>query len=109
MATNIIERLFIEVGLDFSKLATEADKAIAKGNKLEESLSKTEDASGKANKALGDLVKSKAKAATGAENLAKGFGLFDIDLKYGALLGVIRGREPYRTNALRTACSLSRL
>lgn len=73
MATNIIERLFIEVGLDFSKLATEADKAIAKGNKLEESLSKTEDASGKANKALGDLVKSKAKAATGAENLAKGF------------------------------------
>ena len=39
MATNIIERLFIEVGLDFSKLATEADKAIAKGNKLEESLS----------------------------------------------------------------------
>ena len=49
MATNIIERLFIEVGLDFSKLATEADKAIAKGNKLEESLSKTEDASDKAN------------------------------------------------------------
>ena len=72
MATNIIERLFIEVGLDFSKLASEADKAIATSNKLEGSLSGTEKASGKANKALGDLAKGKAKASAGAENLAKG-------------------------------------
>ena len=72
MATNIIERLFIEVGLDFSKLASEADKAIATSNKLEGSLSGTEKASGKANKALSDLAKGKAKASTGAENLAKG-------------------------------------
>lgn len=71
MSTNIIERLFIEVGLDFSKLASEADKAIATSNKLEGALSGTEKASGKANKALGELSKGKAKAATGAENFAK--------------------------------------
>ncbi len=73
MSTNIIERLFIEVGLDFSKLASEADKAIATSNKLEGALSGTEKASGKANKALGDLAKGKAKAAMGADELAKMF------------------------------------
>ena len=57
MSTNIIERLFIEVGLDFSKMAAEADKAIAKSEKLEKSLEGTEDASKKANKAFGEMSK----------------------------------------------------
>ena len=82
MATNIIERLFIEVGLDFSKLASEADKAIATSNKLEGSLSGIEQTSKKTNESLTkggkevlklfeDWVKAENKLAAAEDKLEK--------------------------------------
>ena len=38
MATNIIERMFVELGLDFSKYAADADKAVKKNAQLENAL-----------------------------------------------------------------------
>lgn len=71
MATNIIERLFIEVGLDFTKMAADADKAIAKNDKLEKSLEGAEDASKKANKAFGEMSKGQKEVLKGAAELGK--------------------------------------
>lgn len=71
MATNIIERLLVEVGLDFSKFSADADKAISKNNKLGESLEGTEEASKKAGEASKELSKEQSKSAKEAAQLGK--------------------------------------
>ena len=62
MATNIIERMFVELGLDFSKYAADADKAVKKNAQLENALGGVEDASKKAEKARANLSKGQEKA-----------------------------------------------
>lgn len=71
MATNIIERMFVELGLDFSKYAADADKAVKKNAQLENALGGVEDASKKAEKARANLSKGQEKAIKGAAELGK--------------------------------------
>lgn len=68
MTTSIVEQMLVEVGLDTSKFASEADKAIKKHQQLEKALTDTEKSSQKANKAHTELAK---KSQDSIEQIAK--------------------------------------
>ena len=57
MTTNIVEQILVELMLDTSKFAAQADKAEKKNQALEKSLDKTEKASKQAGKANEELTK----------------------------------------------------
>ncbi|OOX79724.1 glucosaminidase domain-containing protein [Snodgrassella alvi] len=57
MTTNIVEQMLVELMLDTSKFAAQADKAEKKNQALEKSLDKTEKASKQAGKANEELAK----------------------------------------------------
>ena len=57
MTTNIVEQILVELMLDTSKFAAQADKAEKKNQALEKSLDKTEKASKQAGKANEELAK----------------------------------------------------
>ncbi|WP_371751792.1 hypothetical protein [Snodgrassella alvi] len=57
MTTNIVEQMLVELMLDTSKFAAQADKAEKKNQALEKSLDKTEKASKQAGKANEELTK----------------------------------------------------
>lgn len=71
MATNIIERMFVELGLDFSKYAVDADKAEKLNKKLEKALHGVEGASKKVEKAHANLTKGQKAAIKEAADLGK--------------------------------------
>lgn len=66
MATQIVEQILVELGLDMSKFSTEAEKAFKKNKELSKSLSDTENAS----KKLGEE----------SEKTAKRFNVFETTL-----------------------------
>ena len=68
MTTNIVEQMLVELGLDASKFAAQADKAEKKNQALEKSLDKTEKASKQAGKANEELAK---KYHSSIEQIAK--------------------------------------
>ena len=68
MTTAIVEQMLVELGLDTSKFASEADKAIKKHQQLEKALTDTEKSSQKANKAHTELAK---KSQDSIEQIAK--------------------------------------
>lgn len=57
MATNIVEQMLIELGIDTSKYLAEAEKTTKKNQELEKSLANTEKASKRAGKSNEDLAK----------------------------------------------------
>lgn len=57
MATNIVEQMLIELGIDTSKYLAEAEKTTKKNQELEKSLANTEKASKQAGKSNEDLAK----------------------------------------------------
>ena len=68
MTTAIVEQMLVELGLDTSKFASEADKAIKKHQQLEKALTDTEKSSQKATKAHTELAK---KSQDSIEQIAK--------------------------------------
>lgn len=68
MTTNIVEQMLVELMLDTSKFAAQADKAEKKNQALEKSLDKTEKASKQARKANEELAK---KYHSSIEQIAK--------------------------------------
>ncbi|MGE9659091.1 hypothetical protein ACQP6C_11455 [Snodgrassella alvi] len=68
MTTNIVEQILVELMLDTSKFAAQADKAEKKNQALEKSLDKTEKASKQAGKANEELAK---KYHSSIEQIAK--------------------------------------
>ena len=68
MTTNIVEQMLVELMLDTSKFAAQADKAEKKNQALEKSLDKTEKASKQAGKANEELAK---KYHSSIEQIAK--------------------------------------
>lgn len=62
MATNVVEQMLIELGFADSKFASEAEKAIKKNKELEKSLTDTEKASKKSEKANDELAKKQHNA-----------------------------------------------
>lgn len=63
MATNIVEQMLIELGIDTSKYLAEAEKTTKKNQELEKSLANTEKASKKTEKAHKELGEETEKAA----------------------------------------------
>ena len=89
MTTNIVEQILVELMLDTSKFAAQADKAEKKNQALEKSLDKTEKASKQAGKANEELAKkyhsSIEQIATMGQELAK--VTKELTKFFGAIIG----------------------
>ena len=89
MTTNIVEQMLVELMLDTSKFAAQADKAEKKNQALEKSLDKTEKASKQAGKANEELAK---KYHSSIEQIAKmGQELAKVTKELTKFFGVIIG------------------
>ena len=89
MTTAIVEQMLVELGLDTSKFASEADKAIKKHQQLEKALTDTEKSSQKATKAHTELAK---KSQDSIEQIAKmGQELAKVTKELTKFFGIIIG------------------
>lgn len=89
MTTNIVEQILVELMLDTSKFAAQADKAEKKNQALEKSLDKTEKASKQAGKANEELAK---KYHSSIEQTAKfGQAIAKVTKELTGFLAVIIG------------------
>lgn len=79
--SNIVEAIFVQLGLDTKGYAQDAEKAVRQNENLEKSLSNTEKSAQKTDKAMSGMGKSAEKTASqigGLKTLLKGLGLNDI-------------------------------